>query len=395
MASIRRVGKDSLGVPIWDVIYRRTPGGRQVHRRIHAHARADVERQILLDSERSGIGLKWSEGAKIYLAAKGAEGCSPRSLEHVQRAADVFVRLMGDRSIEDTAPNDMRTFMTLAAEQPVSHKYSGKKYRLSGPKVANHHRKELLTVARYLRAHTGKIAAIPFEHIPPLPVKVAPREPIPPDQVTAYLDALPPHIRRPVMMVLYYGLRSSAVCNIAISDVDVGFLTVIDKGDMRRRIPVDAMLAGIVEDALAYRNTVHDGAKANSLFVTAKGTAWTRCALLMAAQRAWIKAGLAKKKIHEVRHTLGTVAGKYFSPGMVQAAMGHRSRKSAEAYFHPSEDMAAEVRQKIVTELSQTNAKSDKNRGSYVMIGDDETGVVTCPHCGRNIIWDKGKGRKP
>jgi len=32
--------------------------------------------------------------------------------------------------------------------------------------------------------------------------------------------------------------------------------------------------------------------------------------LLHAAQRAWKRAGLERKKIHELRHTLGTMAGK-------------------------------------------------------------------------------------
>ncbi|MCC8108310.1 MAG: tyrosine-type recombinase/integrase [Planctomycetes bacterium] len=67
--------------------------------------------------------------------------------------------------------------------------------------------------------------------------------------------------------------------------------------------------------------------------------AWNRMSLLRAAQRSWKIAGLERKKIHEFRHTLGTLASKNFNPRMVQAAMRHTSEKSASVYFHPDEEM--------------------------------------------------------
>lgn len=187
MASIKRIGKDSFGVPVWQVVYRRVPGGKQTMRRIHAQSKADVERAILLDSQRSDIGLRWSEGVNIYIAAKRAENRSPEALGHVQRAADVFIDIMGDIVIEETTPEIFKDFMQAVVVRPVLEPKTKRELRKSGHKVANHHRKELLTVARYLRAHTGKIATIPFEHVPKLSVKVVERAPVPKEKVGAYL----------------------------------------------------------------------------------------------------------------------------------------------------------------------------------------------------------------
>jgi integrase len=400
MASIKRVGKDQFDIPIWEAVYRRTPGGKQVRKRFHLPTKAMVEREIQIDSQRSDIGLKWSEGTRLYLDAKLAEHRTPAAMEHVERAAKVFISIMGDLAIEETTPELMKEFMQAASRQPVKHRYSGKEFRVSGLKVANHHRKELLTVARYLRSHTGKISIIPFEHVPPFPVKAGRRSPLPKDRVGDYLNALPPHVLRPVQMVLYYGLRSTAVCNLTMESIGDGTLAAVDKGNVERRIPIDDLLAGIIRDAQEFRRGFEkdrerkEGVPAASLFLNANGRGWTRMTLLHAAQRAWTAAGLEKKKIHEVRHTLGTMAGKNFSPGMVQAAMGHRSRKSAEAYFHPNEEMAAEVRRKIITEISQNIAEHHENGDKIAEIVYTENGEYSCPHCRRKLLIFKEKGRK-
>lgn len=106
-------------------------------------------------------------------------------------------------------------------------------------------------------------------------------------------------------------------------------------------IPIDAFPRSIIDAALAFRASFENRARkipgipTGHLFVNMNSRGWTRATLLHAAQRAWKRAGLKQKKIHEIRRTLGTIAGKNFTPGIVQAMMGHRSRKSSETYFHP------------------------------------------------------------
>ena len=396
MASIKRIGKDKLGLPIWEVVYRRTPGGKQIHRRIHAATKAEVERQVLLDVNASDIGLRWSEGLRIYLDAKLAEGRGQRGMQNVAAACQSFIDIMGDIDIEKTTPEVFKTFMQAVVSRPVLHHITGKEIRKSGSKVANRCRKEMLAVARHIRAHTGKIVTVPFEHVPTLPTQKVARSPIPRDQVNAYLEALQPHLKRPALLILFYGMRSSAVCNITLDDVKDNVLMAVDKNSMQLRIPFDDMLAGIVADALAFRDTFKDMAIGNKfLFVTANGTPWNRMTFLQAAQRSWVRAGLEKKKIHELRHTLGTLASRNFDRRMVQAAMHHLDESSAAAYFHPDEDMAAEVRQKIVTELSQVSQKPSGFIGADEVSSAMKTNECICPYCHRKFLISKGKGRNP
>lgn len=392
MASIKRIGTDKYGMPIWEAVYRIAPGKNQTRRRFHLATKAEVMRAIALDGARSGVNLKWSEATRLYIEAKLAERKSPRSMELVQRATDVFVEEMSDLAVEKTTPEILKTFMKLVVDRPVKHRFSGKQFRTSGAKVANQHRKHLLTVARYHRKHTGKVISIPFEHVPAMKVRSERRTPVPRDKVNVYLAALPPHVLRPVKLVLFYGLRSTAICNL--SPVAPGADTVVaqDKNEVVRRIPIDAILADIIKGADAFRATFPN--PAHRLFVTANGTAWSRMTLLHAAQRAWKRAGLEVKKIHEIRHTLGTMASRRFDRRMVQAVMGHQDEQSAAAYFHPDEEMAAEVRRKIVTELSQERRKHAEKRGESVALNYNSSGRYTCPCCGASLYMAKKKAAK-
>ena len=62
---------------------------------------------------------------------------------------------------------------------------------------------------------------------------------------------------------------------------------------------------------------------------------------------------------------------------MVQAIMGHASRASSEAYFHPNEEMAAEVRKKIVADILKRTDVYELKAG--------KDGLYECPCCGAKI----------
>lgn len=106
------------------------------------------------------------------------------------------------------------------------------------------------------------------------------------------------------------------------------------------------------------------------------------------------RAGLEVKKIHEIRHTLGTLASRNFNPRMVQAAMHHLDEKSARSYFHPDEEMAAEVRQKIITELSQKRGKAVENQDQPNIIIYTKNGEYACPCCDATLYITKRKAAK-
>jgi ferredoxin-thioredoxin reductase catalytic subunit len=54
--------------------------------------------------------------------------------------------------------------------------------------------------------------------------------------------------------------------------------------------------------------------------------------------------------------------------------------------------MAAEVRRKIITEISQNGVKVSEIRVAEVTVNDDKNEEITCPCCGRNLLLSKEKG---
>ncbi len=375
MATIKNVGKTISGLTIYDVKY--WVRGKQRHKRIKAENRAEVERVIALDSNDPGIGLKWSEAWELFKEFRTKAGRITRSLENTEHAVKAFIKIQGDLELGKTTPDTFKDFMI---------KYAGQSER-STADSANHQRKELLAVARFIQKHSGKLDTIPFENVPKLPSKVNKRSPIPTSHIGDYIAALPDYVKRPVLMVLFYGLRSSAVCNLDEKDVEGDFLHAVDKGEHKRRIPIDDTLKDIIEQALAFkRNLKRKYVNPAPLFINLHGNRWTAKILLKAAQAAWADAKLKPVKIHEIRHTLGTEAGKFFPVGIIQVLMGHKSRKSSENYFHPNEEMAVEARQKLVRFLSGLGA----NSGQYTLPEDaashPATRQIMCPHCGHNFF---------
>ncbi len=373
MATIKHIRKTPNGLNLYDVFY--WNNGKRKHRRIKAQSKADVERIVALDSFDQGISIKWSEAWEMFKKFKAHGDTISRSLENTQHAVDAFIQTIGDIALEKTSPEIFKDFMI---------RYAGKSER-STPDAANHQRKELLAVARFIKRHTGKLPTIPFEDVPKLPTTIKKRAPIPTGRIQDYIAALPEYIRRPVLMVLFYGLRSSAICNIDEKDIDADYLAAIDKGDVQRKIPMDDTLTDIIEDARQHKAAIENVSPA-PLFVNSRGQRWTRCGLLRSAQTAWKRAGLKPVKIHEIRHTLGTEAGKMFPVGIIQVLMGHRSRKSSENYFHPQEEMATEARKKLVRFLCGLDEKQQQNSPPGDTPEHPGTRQVMCPCCGHNFI---------
>lgn len=352
-------------------------GGKQRHRRITAASKSDVENMIAVERLEPGISIRWSEAFALFKQFKAQDGKITRSIENTERAVDAFIKLKGDIDISKTSPEIFKDFLI---------KYAGLTPR-STADAANHQRKELLTVARFTRNHTGRLTSVPFENVPKLPAKVNTRAPIPTNQISDYIDALPEYIRRPIMMILFYGLRSTATCNINEDDIQGDTLYAVDKGDTQRRIPIDETLAEILAQAKEFKRTL-ERKRINPLpvFVNLHGNRWIARTLLTAAQAAWKDAGLKPVKIHELRHTLGTQAGKFFPVGIIQVLMGHKSRKSSETYFHPHEEMAVEARKKLVRFVSGLGEKTGQNSASTETENAEQTRLVSCPCCGHNFF---------
>jgi integrase len=150
------------------------------------------------------------------------------------------------------------------------------------------------------------------------------------------------------------------------------------KGGRSRRILLTAPMQAVLEQAGPRR----DGQA--RVFRNGKGGPWTCTWLAHHLDHVWRTrlqaAGVPRFTAHSLRHWHGdTAAALGFSRDLIQAAMGHLSSQTADAYVHPEELRAKQVHDRIgETFVSLFAPKVSGDAGKC----REETGEVVCPHCG-------------
>lgn len=331
MASIKRVGTKS-GRALWDVKYR--VAGRHIHRRMTG-TRKEIERQVELSQGASGTNLSWREGFDLYCHHSTLK---PMTLAGYEDSISRLSAHVGDKTpIEGTSAAQVKAWVLSISEA-------------SSPTNANKHLRQIKAVAKWLSKHTGAVSLLPFSSVPPLPDKKQKRPPVPLDQLPAYWEAIPGWLQRPLLMVLYAGIRSAAACRIREPE-DVGeTIHVVDKFGKERDILMDPVLGRIVVQAQGWRSET--GSKTPYMFVGEKGQSLNRHRLLEGCQYRWAKAGLEKRTVHDFRRTLSTAAGAIAHPDQISALMGHHHRQSSEAYITMEESTARDLRLRLTRKFA-------------------------------------------
>ncbi len=178
--------------------------------------------------------------------------------------------------------------------------------------------------------------AIRYDHVtvdptrrldaPSLP-KGAPRY-VTRDQLDTLRAALPPDLRRAVLLGAWAGLRVSEAAALDWSDIDTERMRarVGGKGDKTRSVPIHPILL----DALL-PNT-------GGNVVTGGGQPHSAASLQRKVNRAMQRAGV-DATFHQLRHRFGTMTyGATGDPLAVAAAMGHASLETTRIYAAVSDD---------------------------------------------------------
>lgn len=190
-----------------------------------------------------------------------------------------------------------------------------------------------------------------------------------------YLDALPIEARLPVEWMLLTGWRSTATCTLLEEYIDEENLIAfqVHKGAKEREEPLDEQLLKIIYRAREHRNALKEQfSKRKSgirtvnechVFVNTRGQPWNHTSLRQHCQKRWRLAGLPVKKIHELRTTFGTEAGRHYSTSMVQASLGHDSPQSTEHYIDQNAmkiaQVGATVRQNLLAHLGDASEANE------------------------------------
>lgn len=344
--------------------------GKDTRRHIWATSKAEAERMV--DTIKGQIGnLTWAEGLRLWLEAHTA---TERHEKALQSAVD---RIGPGSKIEATSLQRFASFLSDAA-------------KTHGGGAAAHHRTDLLALSRWCRRN-GYIDAIPFEHVPTVQYKKQERAAIPLEHLPRYFEIMTPAVRPILLFVAFTGARSGAACRLQHADISSGQVITHEKGGVTQVYEYDEVLQAIVRMA---------GTTSGHVFLTARGTPWNADKLCKRWRALWSKhldGELPYRRIHELRHTFGTLAAELgFSSRLIQAAMGHRSEVSARSYTHLTAAAGQQVRDKTsILFLSHLEHLFGQNPPKPTRA--DQTppqAPITCPHCGKSFDTNE-KGANP
>jgi integrase len=262
----------------------------------------------------------------------------------------------------------------------------------SSPRQAQMIRGSALRVARWARAH-GLIKDIPFEHVPQPEFRPTGRRPATIEEFRRILDALPPTMAPLWLALGSTGARITGMARLRESDVIDDYLEITTKGGQKVRYRLFPPLAQAVADARGYKTVRR--MRSDFIFLNANGSPWDHRTFHHALRRVFH--GPPPVTPHQLRHLWGTLAAEAnFSPDMIQAALGHTDRRSAESYVDHTQAMRDRVAISVLATLMPQNdgTSTVSNRPTSSPIAACPTSV-TCPACGHKFNPTNEKGRKP
>jgi len=127
--------------------------------------------------------------------------------------------------------------------------------------------------------------------------------------------------------------------------------TVTTKGGQRVRYPITPPVRAALD--AARRHKAERGVRSDYVFITQRGTPWTQRTFNKRLKTIVQAAGVPHVTPHRLRHLYATLAATLgYSPDYLQAALGHRDRRSAEAYVEHTQAMRDRVAQVIAEILA-------------------------------------------
>ncbi|MCK8498274.1 site-specific tyrosine recombinase XerD [Myxococcus sp. MISCRS1] len=145
---------------------------------------------------------------------------------------------------------------------------------------------------------------------------------------------------RAMLEVLYAtGLRVSELCGLGVNDVQLsaGYLVAKGKGAKERVVPLGRVAVEKVREYLAASRPAMLGRReARALFVTPRGSGFTRQGFWKLIKRYALKAGILKPlSPHKLRHSFAThLVERGADLRAVQQMLGHADLATTQIYTH-------------------------------------------------------------
>jgi integrase len=275
---------------------------------------------VAAQRESTAAGPTWAQ-----LHGQWEQAHPDHSQSQVAKVSRTIERLLArhgrDHCVSSTTGQQVRDFIAGIASE-------------SGPVAANHALAHLKAVARWGRGRLLLPDSISWEHLAPVKHRGKPTPPVPLDLLPRLLASTPPAAAPLVRFIALTGCRQQDAAGLRAEDVGEGAVTLRVKGGRRLVYALDDEL----RHCLAAARAISPGSP--WAFPTPKGGRWTPERLANAIQAAW--APLGPWRLHSLRHTFATVAGRLgCSADQIKAGLGHAARATSERYTHAHEDAAA------------------------------------------------------
>jgi site-specific recombinase XerD len=268
--------------------------------------------------DSGGPGLSLGRAIELFLAAKGAEGVSPKTLEWYGMVLGRAARdLGGDRALDLLAGPELRDWLLKLRETLAPISVAG---YVRGLKVlGNWCAAEELAEAKALRNLRR----------PKVPHKLV--EPLTDDVLRRLLDGASGRDRAILLLFLDTGLRLSELAGLRLADLRAnGSLKVMGKGSRERIVPVGTAARQALVRYLRERGVDPNG----PIFRSRRGGPLGARGIQQLFRRLKLRAGLPGRcSPHTLRHTFARAylvnGGDAFS---LQRILGHASLDMVKRY---------------------------------------------------------------
>jgi len=320
--------------------------------------------------------LTWVQALTVYLRVKNP---SERTREDMRATVARVAKQLGPRpgAIER---KDMARWLRDLAERTTG-------------RTANKTLAYLRTVVNVAHRQ-GELPERPaWADLPNFGHEARERRPFDPAELPRYMDALDERVRLPVLACAITAARVGAVCALEWSDIDRKrrCVRLHTKGRKVQVLPITSPLQDLFNQARALWQAA--GKPTSSVFFNRRGTRWESGSLDQAVKRAWRAAGLPRRTVHELRHTVSTLAGglPQISPRDVQALLNHAHLSTTDLYSHAELDrvratMDAVWRAAFVPHIGRYFGKTAQEKASG---SDPQQDAITCPKCGHKFLLSK------
>ncbi|WP_286924379.1 MULTISPECIES: tyrosine recombinase XerC [Lysinibacillus] len=149
-----------------------------------------------------------------------------------------------------------------------------------------------------------------------------------------------------MMFFLNLGIRVSELCQLNKSSIQGRYLTVVGKGNKERTVYLNDSCMQALTDYEACGKTAYKGEGEEPLFVSQKGTRFTRQTVAKIVKQINHQSGLQKERLtpHKLRHTSATMMYKAGADiRSLQHILGHSSVATTQIYTHIEDEQLQQV----------------------------------------------------